>query len=337
MLGNKTQHAKNQQKSRVVTGSGTKRKQKSALLSRSISVFLLIVFVLSFSFIGYRLLHSSSAEVYVSGPTNVTVASWNAMKDNKKNDATEVKALLTKADVIGLQEIHVKKQRQRMATLIKSKAYDGYPSKLPKNDNDNAASCLIVWKQTSFQLVKAGKTGKVSAATKDLRARYITWVKLRSIATGQQFYVVNTHMIKYVDNAGVLTTSHPTNVSRYTGHIQKLVALLRTFQKDNVPVFVTGDFAVDYRTDDKGTSIFPKAALGSIGFRSNWDLTGLSGIDPTANTYGGAGTTRLIDYVFASSEVTAPITSIDPSHHGSDHAPVYLTVTIPRPTGVQGM
>lgn len=324
---------KSQNRSKVVTGSGLKKKKASMLSFTTLRTVILVVFAVSFGLIGYQLLRSSSAEVIVNGPTDVTIATWNSMKDNKKNDATEVKSILSEADVVGLQEIHVAKQRSRITSLIKSSAYDGYPSKLPSNNKASAASYPIIWKEANFSLVKAGKTGQVSKALGDLRPKYITWVKLRSKATGQEFYVVNTHMIKYVDSSGVLTTLHPGNVSRYTGHMQKLVVLLQKLQKDNVPLFLTGDFAVDYRTDDKGTSTFPHAALGNIGLKSNWELTGLSGIAPEAKTYGLSVNypPRLIDYVFASSDVTNPVTTIAQSNHGSDHYPVYLRVTIAQP------
>lgn len=329
------QSAKNKKNSKIITGSGAKKKTNFSFWSNAVRIPVFVIFAASFSFIGYLLLKGSSAQTPETVPLTVTVASWNAKIDNKNNDATEVKSVMTNADVIGLQEIHLEKQRNRIESLLKTKTYDGYPSTLPNNNKDSAASSLIIWKQDLFDKVTAGTTGKVSSSFKvgktALRSRYVTWVKLRSKTTGREFYVVNTHMVKNVDNAGLAYSdkAHGEYVSHYASHMQKLVTLVKKLQRDGAPVFVTGDFAVDYRTDNKATTIFPKTALGALDLKSNWGLTDLTGIAPTARSYGDKGTTRLIDYVFAPSSVTDPITSIGTSSHGSDHFPVYLTVTLP--------
>lgn len=318
-------------KNKIVTGSGMKKKHTLFMASRSLQATVLIVFAMSFSFVGHKLLRSSSAETYAPVPGDVTIVTWNAMKDNRKNDGKEVKSILATADVIGLQEVHTAKQRSRINSLTKTKAYAGYPSKLPNNNSAGAASYPIIWRETAFDLVSSGKTGQVSAALGDLRPRYITWVRLRAKSTGKEFYVANTHMIKYVDSFGATSVDHLKNVGRYTGHMAALTSLLQKLQASAIPLFVTGDFAVDYRTDNKGTTIFPKTALNNIGLKSNWELTNLATVAPTAKTYGTSSNypPRLIDYVFASVEVMNPVTTIAPSSHGSDHYPVYLKATLP--------
>lgn len=287
-------------------------------------MFLLVIFAVLFGSIGYLLLKNGSA----STGTTIAVASWNGMKDNKKNIASGAKNILGSANVVGLQEVHTAAQRNNIQKLIESNKYAVSPKARTGNDNaDGVESYPIVWRQKEFVRVSEGVTGRVSSGISGLRDRYITWVKLKQRVTGKQFYVVNTHLVRDVENNGSLSTNkkYQDNVAAYKGHMAKLVTLLKSLQKDNVPIFVTGDFAVNYRKDTGKVNAFPKAALGAIGVASNWQLTNLNGISSSAKTYGGS--TRLIDYVFAWN-ATPKNTSIGKSSLGSDHYPVFFTADL---------
>lgn len=316
----KQQTKKKAQKPKVVTGSGRARKSKPALLSSRLRVVLLSIFVLSFAAVGFYLLRISLADTGA-----ITVASWNSRIDNKNNIANEVKTILKKANVVGLQEVHTAKQRDNIQKLIESNKYAVSPKAHTNNDGSaGPESYAIVWREKEFVRVDEGATGQVSPGLDGLRPRYIAWVKLKQRATGKQFYVVNTHMVRDVDDNGSLS-SKKANVNAYKGHMEKLVSLVKKLQKDKLPIFVTGDFAADYRKDTGKVSTFPKAALGTIGVKSNWQLTNLTGISSKANTYGSGA--RLIDYVF-SWGITPESTSIGKSRLGSDHYPVYFTANL---------
>jgi len=292
--------------------------------SKKVNIILLVVFAVMFGGIGYYLLRNGFAD---TGST-ITVASWNGMKDNKKNIASEAKIILGSANVVGLQEVHTAAQRNNIQKLITSNKYAVSPKAHTGNTSaDGVESYPIVWREKEFSRVAEGATGKVSPALSGLRPRYITWVKLKQRVTGKQFYVVNTHMVRDVDASGSLATAKKfqDNVDAYKGHMAKLVGLLEKLQKDKLPIFVTGDFAMDYRKDTGKVSIFPKVALGAIGVKSNWQLTDLQGISSKAETYGGGS--RLIDYVFAWN-VKPGSTSIGKSKLGSDHHPVYFTADL---------
>lgn len=305
---------------KIVIGSGSNKKQVS-FWSNTPRTILLAVFALSFGAIGFYLLKNSLAAT----GTAITVASWNSKIDNKNNIADEVKTILKKANVVGLQEVHTAKQRNNIQKLIESNKYAVSP-KAHTNNNSSAGpgSYAIVWREKEFVRLSEGATGQVSPGLDGLRPRYIAWVKLKQRATGRQFYVVNTHMVRDVDDSGSLSNKK-ANVNAYKGHMEKLVSLVKKLQKDNLPIFVTGDFAMDYRKDTGKVSIFPKAALGSIGLRSNWELTSLNGIAKKANTYGNGS--RLIDYVF-SWNVAPKSTAIGSSKLGSDHYPVFFTADL---------
>jgi len=308
-------------KSKVVVRGNTSTMLVS---SKKVNSILLVIFAVMFGGIGYYLLRNGFADT----GTTITVASWNGMKDNKNNIAGEAKSILGSANVVGLQEVHTAAQRNNIQKLITSNKYAVSPKAHSGNTNaDGVESYPIIWREKEFSRVDEGGTGKVSPALSGLRARYITWVKLKQRVTGKQFYVVNTHMVRDVDASGSLTKAKKfqDNVDAYKGHMAKLVGLLEKLQKDKLPIFVTGDFAMDYRKDAGTVSIFPKAALGAIGVKSNWQLTNLQGIAPNAETYGGGS--RLIDYVFAWN-VTPKNTSIGKSKHGSDHRPVYFTADL---------
>ena len=251
---------KTQKKPKVVTGSGAKKKQPS-FWANTPRTILLAIFALSFGAVGFYLLKSSLADT----GTTITVASWNSKIDNKKNIAGQTKTLLKTADVVGLQEVHTAAQRNNIRNLIESDKYAVSPKAHTNNDSGSGVeSYPIVWREKEFVRTAEGTTGQVSPSLDGLRPRYITWVKLKQRATGKQFYVVNTHMVRDVDSNGSLS-SKKANVKAYTGHMEKLGNLVKKLQKDNVPIFVTGDFAMDYRKDTGKVGVFPKAALGAIG------------------------------------------------------------------------
>jgi hypothetical protein len=100
----------------------------------------------------------------------------------------------------------------------------------------------------------------------------------------------------------------------------KTLQLINTLKADNIPIFVTGDFNVNYKYDkDVRYSGFPYAKFPTVGARSTYQILGYSGIgsDPGTDVNGD----RLIDYVVhvVRSNVTINSQRISPSQYGSDH------------------
>lgn len=262
-----------------------------------------------------------------------TIASWNTNSDNAKNVGTEVLSLMTKSQIMGLQEIHKKTQRDSVKSKVTctSCKYSGYiPSYT--SDGASAASYPIVWDKAAFTAIGSGSSRKMCDSAKtttySYAARYATWVQLQSRVNGKKFYIISTHFMAGESSQGK-PTSDTLLTGRYKTHMTNLTALITELKKANIPVYVTGTFNVDYRYDRTvRTSHFPYASLGATSVRSNWNYLNLSGISSTSGTI--PTNNRLIDYVFSwqRSDVTPNATTISTSTHGSKHYAVYYTSTI---------
>lgn len=262
-----------------------------------------------------------------------TTASWNSNEANKLVVGDEVKSIMSKTQVLGLQEVHESKQRASISSkaICSSCAYSGYMASY-SSSAASASSYPIIWTKTSFTQVGSGSSRKMCEAAKTSKysyaARYATWVKLQSKVNGKQFYVVNTHLMGVGESAGK-PGSDTLLISRYKAHMTNLVALVDELKAANIPIYIVGSFNVNYRYDRTvKTSYFPYISLGAIGVRSNWDLLSLSGISSSAGTQGTGS--RLIDYVLTwqRSDVTSNSIALSTSRHGSDQFVVFYTSTI---------
>ena len=266
-------------------------------------------------------------------PHKFTVGSWNTNNDNKKNVGTETLSILAKTQVIGLQELHDKPQRDSIKSKVicSTCKYAGYiPSY--SSGGASAASYPIIWDKSAFSLVGSGNSQQMCDAAKSSKysyaARYATYVRLQSKVNGKQFYVISTHLMAGEGSKGKPTTD-TLLTSRYKTHMAKLTALVNSLKTANIPIYVTGTFNVDYRYDRTvKTSHFPYAALGATSVRSSYDYLSLSGISSTKGSVSSSN--RLIDYVFAlqRSDMTANAISLSTSGHGSSHYAVFFTSTI---------
>jgi len=262
-----------------------------------------------------------------------TTASWNSNVDNKNNVGDEIKTIMTKTQILGVQEVHHADQRASITSKVtcSSCAYAGY---LPSYTSGTASqsSYPIIWNKTYFSAVGSGSYRKMCDAASTSKysyaARYATYVKLQSKVNGKQFYVINTHFMGIGETAGKPGTD-ALLTGRYKTHMTNLVALINELKSANIPIYVVGRFNVNYRYDHTvKTNYFPYISLGAIGLRSGWDMTNLSGISGSAGTDGTSS--RLIDYVFAlqRSDVTSNSVAISTSQHGSGNYVAFYTTTI---------
>lgn len=262
-----------------------------------------------------------------------TVATWNANADNVKIVGDQLLEILGNTQIIGIQSLHHLDQRDSVKnTVICSTCkYAGY---LPGYNNNTAtpASYPIIWDKAVFSQVGDGGYRTMSdsliANGVSYAARYATWVKLQSKVNGKRFYVVNTQLISGVESVGK-PTGNTAQVSNYKTHLSNLTTLISELKSADVPIYIVGNFAVNYRYDkDVHTSYFPYAAFKALGIHSNWELTNLKGIAKSAGTQTEGS--RLIDYVFTwqRSDVAANTTSIAGSSYGSTYKPVYFTSTM---------
>lgn len=262
-----------------------------------------------------------------------TTASWNSNADNKLIIGDQVKTIMGKTQILGLQEVHHTDQRASVTSkaICSSCAYAGYLASYTSGAA-SASSYPIIWNKASFTQIGSGSSRQMCDAAKtttySYAARYATWVKLQSKVNGKQFYVVNTHLMGVGESAGK-PGSDSVLISRYKTHMTNLTALINELKAANVPIYVVGRFNVNYRYDHTvKTSYFPYASLGAIGVRSGWDAMSLSGISSSVGTEGTGS--RLIDYVFASqrSDVMSNSIAVSSSQYGAGHSVAFYTSTV---------
>lgn len=117
----------------------------------------------------------------------------------------------------------------------------------------------------------------------------------------------------------------------YKEYMDTLISKLNELKGANIPIFVTGDFNIDFRKDRVvKDSMFPYRRLGAIGFRSNWDVLNLSGVGSTQGTtsYGSI----IFDYIYfwQRSDTKANVEWISSYFYGSDHHLITTNFTVTR-------
>jgi endonuclease/exonuclease/phosphatase (EEP) superfamily protein YafD len=164
----------------------------------------------------------------------------------------------------------------------------------------------------------------MSAGPSTLAAKWVNYVHLRNIATGRAIYVLNSHAVPSVQGAGGPNYGNLERLRLYRQHMRGLKSLVTTLGATGEPVFVTGDYNVNYRSDSRLQSrMFPYASMHEVGASSNWELLG----EPTRGTHvlPGGNATRLIDYVFSVRNRRAtPMAQRILSGYSSDHRPVLV-------------
>lgn len=132
-----------------------------------------------------------------------------------------------------------------------------------------------------------------------LGMRFANWVTLRSRTQGRVLSVVSAHVAPPVD--GMPDLLNPS--------MERLSELVTTLGERG-PVLVGGDFNVHTRSKR-----YPAAALGAVGMRSTYEMTGVS--FPTGDHKGAT-----IDYVFLRGDDQIDVASNRPVELNSDHKAV---------------
>ncbi|MGB2787443.1 MAG: endonuclease/exonuclease/phosphatase family protein [Candidatus Saccharimonadaceae bacterium] len=274
------------------------------------------------------------------------IASWNVLggggstDNSKENILSGVQSIMSSAQVVGLQEFHndTKRKYVRDKLLCSSCAYTGYVQNYDY-DGSSAASVGIIWNKSAFSLVTKGnikvsdKISGINDATgtnMSISSKWIAWVKLKEKVTSKEFYLLNTHTVASVEALG-LPNTNTVRLANHLKHMNVMTDQIRKFQADNIPIFVTGDFNVNYRYDvENKYAEFPYTRMGALGMRSGWDYMSLGGIDPLQGSHSTGS--RIIDYVFSWSrpDVSYDTIAISSNMFGSDHRPVYLGLTLTK-------
>lgn len=276
-----------------------------------------------------------SSGTSTNGRTAVTVASWNSLFSNDTYLATGAKAIANQAQIIGFQEVHWTDSKHRPSLLkdfiCSSCKFDGYMDSATRdNSGSKPASLPIAWERSRFTKVSAGYKNVYMesdyAGGAGGSSKWITWVRLKDIKTGDQFYVLNTHTVASVESKGEPSGS-AARLSGYKKHMDTLTSLVSGLQKEKIPIILLGDFNVNYRYDVKEKNkSFPYARLGQIGLKSTWNQLNLAGISASASTHGGGS--RIIDYVWTWGSSVGVKSAWIGSKYGSDHHAVYSSLTL---------
>lgn len=306
---------------------------------------------------------SSSTQAASNPASALKITTWNVEGGgpaNSKNSAAKtsfatarsagLKALAASSDVITLQESHLTTLRSTitsnftcaqstcpLAGIDLTHTYSKEDAS--KEDGSLPASMPILWNKTRFTLKDFGtytalKSGYKDASGDWVSLKWINWVKLQDKTTSKSFFVVNTHTVAGIEAGGQpkstnKKTAAGQRLSTYVKHMDLLVNLVGYLKEQNLPIFVTGDFNVNYRYDSLQANQykeFPYARFGAVALKSNYQLTNMAGIGSTMGTQGTG--TRLIDYIFSwdKGNITYLSNAISTQRYGSDHAPVTMTV-----------
>lgn len=265
-----------------------------------------------------------------TGTAYIRVVSFNTqLPQSTERALSDVKRLVdAKMGVIALQEMMGRERRTALREQFVDCETCRYEGLIAERNTEGANP--ILWKTPRFSLVDSGNVqvtddwyvGARGAGPTTFQEKFVTWVQLAERRTGRMFYVLNTHMIPSVQGRdGYPNQEYPERLAHFRQHMSALQDLIRQFQATGLPVFVTGDFNVNYRRDKViKPAMFPYASLGAVGVRASYAATS----EPSYGTHGGG--TRLIDYVAHTvSSKVKPVSTEVLLGYNSDHRPVVGT------------
>ena len=251
-----------------------------------------------------------------SARLKVSVVSWNTYYKNSVDNIERGFRAIEAAggDVVGLQEQNSRaKLRDLQRRLAPEWAFVGTQTRQP-----------IAYRTDDYQLVASGvevehKPHKIEPGPggKSVGTKYVVWAQLRDVRTRATFIEINDHKIAAVERSGHPRKDNPIRVRLWheeDAAVGRLVARLKPL---GVPIFKTADenlaAKADAKVRDKG---FAYEQMQKRGMYSNWRVLGY----PQKGTHGS----RHIDYVWATTNLAAPVRQQILPSFGSDHHPVVV-------------
>ena len=313
-------------------------------MARSVSPVVARVALLGVAVLTLSLMSSttSAAPGAMRGHANsskFSVATYNA--EARQTPAKTVRSLArildTEADIIALQEMSSPAKRKLVRKRFlncKRCVWDAYmpgpavPGETP-----------VLFRSRHYRLEASGTrqvtkdtyVGRAGAGPATIRAKYVTWVRLRDLRSGRAVHVLNNHTVPSVQGKGGGPNYQlPKRLKLYRKHMAGVQRLVRQVTR-RYPwslVFVVGDLNVNYRRDRVVTpSIFPYRRLGNVGLRASYRALGVPRMG-THKLASGNGS-RLIDHVYF-----RPRRSLVPTSQrimkglASDHRPLLVTFRV---------
>lgn len=264
----------------------------------------------------------------VTKEATISVASWNANYNNTVSTVVgHIKNI--NADVIGLQEMGNPTHSRNIIRGITNCSRCSYAAFLPSGHGAHAVP--IAWKKSKFKLLATGSFQVNEAqvindggSRTNLLDKSTNWVKLQERTTGLIFYLSNNHLVPSVELNGRPYPNRQKRLAMYYEHMDGIVRTINKARRGGHPIFVTGDFNVNYRADSREqTPRFPYARFKSVNVFANWYYLG----KPSTGTHRSG--TRLIDYVhLTKTKQIRPLSQKIMAKGGSDHKPVYVKLRL---------
>lgn len=251
---------------------------------------------------------------------DVTIGTYNALVGMPNSTViNDIKMLFDEkgADVLVMQENY---SDTRRGIIKKRLACDTCAFNSYMVDGSSARKELIVlWRKNEFNLIDSQSlrtTGKIYENGRPSGPLYLNSVQLsfnNGSAMPAKIIVANNHLPSLVDrddDGRPNTSLMPKRVKLYGDHMNAVNDQVNQWKKTypGVPIFVAGDYNVNYRIDKKVLAdIFPTASFRKIDGRSNWQTTEFPQVYPRATTHipvnpvPSQPKNRLIDYVFSMS------------------------------------
>lgn len=221
-------------------------------------------------------------------------------------------------DIMGVQEATFTNQWLWLKDKLKSAGYDGYGLNRQTGKESGSGECPgILWNKNVIEKIEVGTfwlSETPDTPSKGWDANYYrtaTWGLFKHIATGQIFFMVNTHL------------DHESTTAQVEG--MKLIEQKLLKYEWDYPLYLTGDFNV-ISTD--------KALDGVREFMRNARAYAtVKDSNPTINGFGNSSSRKQIDHIYYSDYLKAvEYYTIMDAYEGvtyvSDHYPIYAIIKL---------
>jgi endonuclease/exonuclease/phosphatase family metal-dependent hydrolase len=235
--------------------------------------------------------------------------------------------------VAGLQEAT---QASRRDYLSRDRSWRVY---FPANMRQDP----VIWNPRVYQLVSAHEVKLSHGARIEnprgglmrYRALWAPVVRLRQIATGYTFSMINVHLLRDAVNAGRRAPHVPRTFAVYVHQVRALKLLVAQQEQAGLPVYVAGDFNTGYAADRQvRLRRLPYHKLTHRRLIASWQGHKLTDYGTHMDTSCPRSKSHCGSYI---DQIWAPMPSVsarDFVHEiHSDHYPITATYNIPQSAG----
>lgn len=256
-----------------------------------------------------------SFNIRTSGMDKDTPNHW----DNRKE---AVLALIKDhmPDIMGVQEATFTNQWLWLKDELKSAGYDGYGLNRQTGKESGSGECPgILYNKNVIKKIEVGTFWLSETPDKPSKGwdanyyRTATWGLFEHIATGQRFFMVNTHL------------DHESTTAQVEG--MKLIEQKLLEYEWDYPLYLTGDFNVI--STDKALDGVRKFMRNARAYATVKDS------NPTVNGFGASSSRKQIDHIYYSDYLKVPeYYTIMDAYNGvtyvSDHYPIYAIIKLKK-------